>query len=145
MNNKFPPCPFVKILVRAHEKRGITQYRLAQLAGRSVQQISRIERGEREPKLSTIIMLARALNMGPGILVNEAAKMMCAPQEPLLPGSATARLMREDWFRILIPGSPTLCLDRPRPAQGFFACCGMRRDYARLIYVITRENRPQIQ
>jgi len=44
------------------------------LAGRSVQQISRIERGEREPKLSTIIMLARALNMGPGILVNEAQR-----------------------------------------------------------------------
>jgi len=49
------PCPFGKILVTAREERGITQYRLARQAGRSIQQISQIERGEREPKLSTLI------------------------------------------------------------------------------------------
>ena len=80
MSKKSSPCPFGQILVSAREDRGITQYRLAQLTGRSVQQISQIERGEREPKLSTVIMLAHALNMEPGILVNEAAKVMCIPQ-----------------------------------------------------------------
>lgn len=80
MNKNFSPCPFGKILVSAREKRGITQYRLARLVGRTVQQISQIERGEREPKLSTIIMLAHALEMEPGILVNEAAKVMFSPQ-----------------------------------------------------------------
>lgn len=78
MNKKSSPCLFGKILVSAREKRGITQYRLARLVGRTVQQISQIERGEREPKLSTIIMLAHALEMEPGILVNEAAKVICS-------------------------------------------------------------------
>ncbi|WP_423775310.1 helix-turn-helix domain-containing protein [Bilophila wadsworthia] len=45
MSKKSSPCPFGKILVTAREERGITQYRLARLAGRSIQQISQIERG----------------------------------------------------------------------------------------------------
>ena len=72
------PCPFGKILVTAREESGITQYRLARLAGRSIQQISQIERGEREPKLSALILLAHALGM-------EAAKAMSAQQEPMVP------------------------------------------------------------
>lgn len=83
MSKKISPCPFGKILVSAREERGITQYRLAQLAGRSIQQISQIERGEREPKLSTLLLLAHALDMEPGILVNEAAKVMQIPQAPI--------------------------------------------------------------
>lgn len=79
------PCPFGKILVTAREERGITQYRLARLAGRSIQQISQIERGEREPKLSALILLAHALGMEPGTLVNEAAKAMSVQQEPMVP------------------------------------------------------------
>ena len=75
------PCPFGKILVTAREERGITQYRLGRVAG----QISQIERGEREPKLSTLILLAHALGMEPGTLVNEAAKAMSAQQEPMVP------------------------------------------------------------
>mgnify|MGYP002565094516 CR=1 FL=1 len=83
MSKKSSPCPFGKILVTAREERGITQYRLARLAGRSIQQISQIERGEREPKLSALILLA--LGMEPGTLVNEAAKAMSAQQEPMVP------------------------------------------------------------
>ena len=79
MSKKSSPCPFGKILVTAREERGITQYRLARLAGRSIQQISQIERGERE--LSTLILLAHALGMEPGILVNEAAKVMHIQQD----------------------------------------------------------------
>ena len=76
------PCPFGKILVTAREESGITQYRLAR---RSIQQISQIERGERETKLSALILLAHALGMEPGTLVNEAAKAMSAQQEPMVP------------------------------------------------------------
>lgn len=82
MSKNLSPCPFGKILVSAREERGITQYRLAQLTGCSIQQISQIERGEREPKLSTLILLAHALGMEPGILVNEAAKIMRIQQDP---------------------------------------------------------------
>lgn len=81
---KSSPCPLGKILVKAREERGITQYRLARLTGRSIQQISQIERGQREPRISTVIMLAHALEMEPGILVNEAAKVMCIPQKSTL-------------------------------------------------------------
>lgn len=77
---KASPCPFGQILVKARKERGITQYRLAHLTGRSIQQISQIERGEREPRISTVIMLAHALGMEPGILVNEVAKVMCIQQ-----------------------------------------------------------------
>ena len=82
MSKKSSPCPFGKILVTAREESGITQYRLARL---SIQQISQIERGEREPKLSTLILLAHALGMEPGTLVNEAAKAMSVQQEPMVP------------------------------------------------------------
>lgn len=82
MSKNLSPCPFGKILVSAREERGTTQYRLAQLTGCSIQQISQIERGEREPKLSTLILLAHALGMEPGILVNEAAKIMRIQQDP---------------------------------------------------------------
>ena len=82
MSKKSSPCPFGKILVTAREESGITQYRLARL---SIQQISQIERGEREPKLSALILLAHALGMEPGTLVNEAAKAMSAQQEPMVP------------------------------------------------------------
>jgi transcriptional regulator with XRE-family HTH domain len=82
MSKKSSPCPFGKILVTAREERGITQYRLAR---RSIQQISQIERGEREPKLSALILFAHALGMEPGTLVNEAAKAMSAQQEPMVP------------------------------------------------------------
>lgn len=81
MSKKSSPCLFGKILVTAREERGITQYRLVRLAGRSIQQISQIERGEREPKLSTLILFAHALGMEPGILVNEAAKVMHIQQD----------------------------------------------------------------
>lgn len=84
MSKKSSPCPFGKIIVSAREERGITQYRLAQLTGRSVQQLSQIERGEREPKLSTVVMLAHALDMEPGIWVNEAAKVMCVTSKRIL-------------------------------------------------------------
>ena len=45
--------------------------------------ISQIERGERDPKRSTLILLAHALGMEPGILVNEAAKVMRIQQDPI--------------------------------------------------------------
>ena len=91
MSKKSSPCPFGKILVSAREERGITQYRLAPLAGRSIQQISQIERGEREPKRSTLILLAHALGMEPGILVNEAAKVMRIQQDPIEAVAGTVR------------------------------------------------------
>ena len=71
-----PPCPFGEILVKARSERGITQYRLAKLVGRNPRYISQLEHNKREPQLSTVIMLARALQMDAGDLVREVDKIM---------------------------------------------------------------------
>lgn len=67
---KKPLCPFGDVLVRARKERGITQYRLAKLTKRSARYISMLEHNRREPQLSTVLMLARALRMNAGELVN---------------------------------------------------------------------------
>jgi transcriptional regulator with XRE-family HTH domain len=46
-----------------------TQERLAEESGLAAVQLSRIENGEHEPKLTTIIRLARALSVTPGELL----------------------------------------------------------------------------
>lgn len=58
---------------------GIKQAQIAQITGRSVQQISQIERGQREPKLSTLILLAYSLGMEPDELVRRTVSAMPDP------------------------------------------------------------------
>jgi transcriptional regulator with XRE-family HTH domain len=45
------------------ERRGLTQSRLAEAASMSSDEVSRIERGAREPRFSTLERLAAALNV----------------------------------------------------------------------------------
>lgn len=52
-------------------KRGWTQERLAEEADLNSVQVSHIERGANEPKLTTIIRLARALGVKAGKLIGE--------------------------------------------------------------------------
>ena len=68
------PHFFGKVLVRIRQRLGITQYQLAKRTGRTVQHISQIEHGKSEPRLSTLIMLAKALEIDVGDLVREAAQ-----------------------------------------------------------------------
>lgn len=65
-------CPFGKVLVRTRQRLGITQYQLAN-TGRSVQHLSQIEHGKSEPRISTVIMLAKALGVDVGDFVREVA------------------------------------------------------------------------
>lgn len=51
-------------------KRGWTQERLAEEADLNFVQVSHIERGANEPKLTTIIRLARALGVKAGKLID---------------------------------------------------------------------------
>ena len=67
-------CPFGKVLVRTRQRLGITQYQLAKRTGRSVQHLlSQIEHGKTEPRISTVIMLAKALGVDIGDFVREVA------------------------------------------------------------------------
>ena len=68
------PHFFGKVLVRIRQRLGITQYQLAKRTGRTVQHIYQIEHGKSEPRLSTLIMLAKALEIDVGDLVREAAQ-----------------------------------------------------------------------
>lgn len=73
------PCPFGAVLAREREAKGMTQAQLARLIGRSPQQVNRMEHGEREPMLSTLILLAAALEMNVGVLAERAAQVMPKP------------------------------------------------------------------
>ena len=73
-----PLCPFGDVLVKARKERGVTQYRLAKLTKRSARYISMLEHNKREPQLSTVIMIARALRMDAGELVNAVNALMPA-------------------------------------------------------------------
>lgn len=66
-------CPFGKVLVRTRQRLGINQYQLAKRTGRSVQHLSQIEHGKSEPRISTVIMLAKALGVDIVDFVREVA------------------------------------------------------------------------
>lgn len=66
-------CPFGKVLVRTRQRLGINQYQLAKRTGRSVQHLSQIEHGKSEPRISTVIMLVKALGVDIGDFVREVA------------------------------------------------------------------------
>lgn len=74
--SKTIPCPFGKIVVDARTAQGISRYRLAKRIGRTPQQLAKLERGENEPVLSTIVMIARALNVDPCVLFRQTIEMM---------------------------------------------------------------------
>ena len=73
---KKPPCPFGNILIAARERRGLKQAELARRCARDPRYIGQLESGRREPLISTVIMLARALNMEAGELANEMDKVL---------------------------------------------------------------------
>lgn len=75
---KRPPSRFGAALVQECKKRGITQYRLAQLLGRSTRYLNNIEHDRSEPRFTTILLLAQAIGMEPGELVDAAAKLSWA-------------------------------------------------------------------
>ena len=52
------------------EARGLSQEELRNAADVHTTAVSRMERGEREPRLTTILRLARGLDVEPGELVN---------------------------------------------------------------------------
>jgi transcriptional regulator with XRE-family HTH domain len=61
---------FAANLRAAREQRGLSQEALAQAGGLHRTEISLLERGQREPRLSTIVTLARALDVEPARLLD---------------------------------------------------------------------------
>lgn len=66
---------FGRILVAERRRKGLTQQELAdRLFLSSAETISRYERGEREPRLSTIVAIASVLGISPRALIPRAVE-----------------------------------------------------------------------
>lgn len=64
-----PEETFAKNLRKAREKSGLSQEALGDLCGLHRTEISFLERAQREPRLSTIVKLAKALKIKPSDLL----------------------------------------------------------------------------
>ena len=62
---------FAHNLRRHRRELGLSQERLAETSGLHRTEISLLERGEREPRLSTIVRLGRGLGVPPELLLEE--------------------------------------------------------------------------
>jgi transcriptional regulator with XRE-family HTH domain len=62
---------FAQNLRRQRVRQGLSQERLASLAQIHRTEVSLVERAEREPRLSTIVRLARGLGVAPAVLLDE--------------------------------------------------------------------------
>lgn len=66
--------PFGKILVETRKSLGIIQYQLAKLSGVNERYLNYLEHGAKEPRLSMIIKLARAMGISAGTMVDAVAR-----------------------------------------------------------------------
>lgn len=76
-----PPSKFGAALVQEYKKRGFTQYSLAKKMERSTRYLNNLEHDRSEPRFTTILLLADAIGMEPGELVNAAAVLSWAASE----------------------------------------------------------------
>ena len=70
---------FGALLRARREQAGLSQYALAQRCGMRAETISRMERGLRDPRLSTLVRLARALGTTPTGLFLDAGGRNARP------------------------------------------------------------------
>ena len=66
-----PSRRFAENMRQARLRRGLTQERLAYACKLHRTEISLLERGERDPRLSTVVRLARALDCTPSSLLED--------------------------------------------------------------------------
>jgi transcriptional regulator with XRE-family HTH domain len=69
--DKKPSRAFAENVRKARQRRGLSQERLAFACRLHRTEISLLERGDRDPRLSTIVRIARALDCTPSSLVEE--------------------------------------------------------------------------
>lgn len=75
---KRPPSKFGAALIQEYKKHGLTQYSLAKKLGRSTRYLNNLEHDRSEPRFTTILLLADAIGIQPGELVNAAAALSWA-------------------------------------------------------------------
>jgi transcriptional regulator with XRE-family HTH domain len=70
---------FGRRLRTLRKQRNLSQHELAQQTGMRESEISRYERGRRDPQLTTILRLARGLEVAPGELLDPAPATRTQP------------------------------------------------------------------
>jgi transcriptional regulator with XRE-family HTH domain len=75
------------------DARGLTQAQLAELADMSSDELSRIERGVREPRFGTIEGISRALGVDPGILFESGEPVAKKPRRETFADAASVRAL----------------------------------------------------
>ena len=78
---------FGRRLRELREGQGLTQDRLAKLSGLQSSIIGRLERGQHEPRLSSMLSVARGLGVTPGELLDGLADVASGDRQP--PRSST--------------------------------------------------------
>lgn len=73
-----PPSRFGAALIQAYTKYGVKQYQVAKRLNRDPRYLNNLEHDRNEPRFTTILMLAKAIGMPPGELVDAAAEMSWA-------------------------------------------------------------------
>ena len=63
---------FGRALFRARRERGLSQEALAEAADLHRTYVSFLERGQKQPSLTTVFRLSRALSTSPSVLIEEA-------------------------------------------------------------------------
>lgn len=71
-----------EVVLAARIEQGVSRYRLAKLIGRTPQQLAKLEKGENEPVLSTIVVSPHALEIDPCILFRKTVELM--PSIPVI-------------------------------------------------------------
>jgi transcriptional regulator with XRE-family HTH domain len=64
-----PVQAFGRNLRAQRQRQGLSQEALGHAAGLHLSEVSRLERGEREPRLGTVVKLSRALGTTPSALL----------------------------------------------------------------------------
>jgi transcriptional regulator with XRE-family HTH domain len=105
----------------ARQAAGLTQSRLAERAGMEVQSLSRLERGEYEPSLSSAVALAEALGLALDTLVLGTPGAPAATPEPRQGAWRAVSGAREELQRTLLAlqlAEAELQPRRPRAVPG---------------------------
>ena len=69
------PHPFGELIVQERKRIGLTQYALAKRLNKNTRELAIIEKGLREPRFSTLMKVAEALDIPVGEL---AEKLACS-------------------------------------------------------------------
>ena len=67
------PHPFGELIVQERKRIGLTQYALAKRLNKNTRELAIIEKGLREPRFSTLMKVAEALDISVGELAEKLA------------------------------------------------------------------------